>query len=114
MSDCLFCKIIAGEIPSTQRHSSDLVIAFNDIAPQAPVHVLFVPKRRYDTLNEVPVSEALLLGNLLLAAQAYAKSIGIAHDGYRVVMNCNGHGGQTVFHIHMHLLGGAPLTGGFA
>ena len=71
-------------------------------------------KRGFATLNDVPASEALLLGNLLLAAQAYAKSIGIADDGYRVVMNCNRNGGQTVFHIHMHLLGGAPLTGGFA
>ena len=73
-----------------------------------------MPKRRFNTLNDVPDTEALLLGKLLLAAQAYAKSIGIAENGYRLVMNCNGHGGQTVFHIHMHLLGGALLTGGFA
>lgn len=114
MSDSIFEKIINRQIPADIVFESDDIIAFRDISPQAPVHVLFVPKRRFDTLNDVPDTEALLLGRLLLAAQAYAKSIGIADDGYRVVMNCNGHGGQTVFHIHMHLLGGAPLTGGFA
>jgi histidine triad (HIT) family protein len=96
------------------REGASPIDHLRDIAPQAPVHVLFVPKRRFDTLNDVPDSEAQLLGGLILAAKAYAKSIGIADDGYRVVMNCNRNGGQTVFHIHMHLLGGAPLTGGFA
>ncbi len=114
MSDSIFEKIIRREIPADIVFESDEIIAFRDISPQAPVHVLFVPKRMFATLNDVPDSEALLLGKLLLAAQAYAKSIGIADDGYRVVMNCNHNGGQTVFHIHMHLLGGAPLTGGFA
>lgn len=114
MSNSIFDKIIRREIPADIVFESDEIIAFRDISPQAPVHVLFVPKRKFATLNDVPDSEALLLGNLLLAAQAYAKSIGIADDGYRVVMNCNRNGGQTVFHIHMHLLGGAPLTGGFA
>ena len=114
MSDSIFDKIIRREIPADIVFESADIIAFRDISPQAPVHVLFVPKRGFATLNDVPASEALLLGNLLLAAQAYAKSIGIADDGYRVVMNCNRNGGQTVFHIHMHLLGGAPLTGGFA
>ena len=114
MSDSIFDKIIRREIPADIVFESDDIIAFRDISPQAPVHVLFVPKRGFATLNDVPASEALLLGNLLLAAQAYAKSIGIADDGYRVVMNCNRNGGQTVFHIHMHLLGGAPYTGGFA
>ncbi|MFZ9311158.1 MAG: histidine triad nucleotide-binding protein [Arenimonas sp.] len=114
MSDSIFEKIINRQIPADIVFESEDIIAFRDIAPQAPVHVLFVPKHRFDTLNDVPDSEALMLGRLMLAAQAYAKSIGIADDGYRVVMNCNRHGGQTVFHIHMHLLGGAPLTGGFA
>jgi histidine triad (HIT) family protein len=114
MSDSIFDKIIRREIPADIVFESDEIIAFRDISPQAPVHVLFVPKRKFATLNDVPESEALLLGKLLLAAQAYAKSIGIADDGYRVVMNCNHNGGQTVYHIHMHLLGGAPLTGGFA
>ncbi len=114
MSDSIFEKIIRREIPADIVFESDEIIAFRDISPQAPVHVLFVPKRMFATLNDVPDSEALLLGKLLLAAQSYAKFIGIADDGYRVVMNCNHNGGQTVFHIHMHLLGGAPLTGGFA
>ena len=114
MSDSIFEKIINRQIPADIVFENEDIIAFRDIAPQAPVHVLFVPKRRFDTLNDVPHSEAQLLGGLMLAAQAYAKSIGIADDGYRVVMNCNRNGGQTVFHIHMHLLGGAPLTGGFA
>ncbi len=114
MSDSIFDKIIRREIPADIVFESDEIIAFRDISPQAPVHVLFVPKRNFATLNDVPDSEALLLGKLLLAVQAYAKSIGIADEGYRVVMNCNHNGGQTVFHIHMHLLGGAPLTGGFA
>ena len=114
MNNSIFDKIIRREIPADIVFESDEIIAFRDISPQAPVHVLFVPKRKFATLNDVPDSEALLLGRLLLAAQAYAKSIGIADDGYRVVMNCNHNGGQTVFHIHMHLLGGAPLTGGFA
>ena len=114
MSNSIFDKIIRREIPAEIVFESDEIIAFRDISPQAPVHVLFVPKRKFATLNDVPDSEALLLGKLLLAAQAYAKSIGIADDGYRVVMNCNHNGGQTVYHIHMHLLGGAPLTGGFA
>ena len=114
MSDSIFERIIKRQIPADIVFESDDIIAFRDISPQAPVHVLFVPKRRFDTLNDVPVAEAQLLGSLLLSARAYAKSIGIADDGYRLVMNCNGHGGQTVYHIHVHLLGGAPLTGGFA
>lgn len=114
MSDSIFEKIIKRQIPADIVFENDDIIAFRDISPQAPVHVLFVPKRRFDTLNNVPETEALLLGNLLLSARAYAQSIGIAENGYRLVMNCNGHGGQTVFHIHVHLLGGVPLTGGFA
>ena len=114
MSDSIFEKIIKRQPPADIVFEKEEIIASRNISPQAPVHVLFVPKRRFDTLNDVPDDEALLLGNLLLAAQAYAKSICIAENGYRLVMNCNSHGGQTVFHIHMHLLGGAPLTGGFA
>lgn len=114
MTDSIFEKIIKREIPAHIVFEDEHIIAFRDISPQAPVHVLFVPKRKFATLNDVPDSEALLLGNLMLSAQAYAKSIGVADDGYRIVMNCNRNGGQTVYHIHMHLLAGAPLTGGFA
>jgi histidine triad (HIT) family protein len=114
MSDSIFEKIIKREIPADIVFEDDNIIAFRDISPQAPVHVLFVPKRKFATLNDVPDAEAVLLGKLMLAAQGYAKSIGVADDGYRVVMNCNRNGGQTVFHIHMHLLAGMPLSGGFA
>ncbi len=114
MTASIFEKIIKREIPADIVFENDELIAFRDIAPQAPVHVLFVPKQRFDTLNDVPETEALLLGKLMLAAKAYAQNIGIAEDGYRLVLNCNRNGGQTVFHIHLHLLGGAPLTGGFA
>lgn len=114
MGDSIFEKIIQRQIPADIVFENDALIAFRDISPQAPVHVLFVPKQRFDTLNEVPDSQACMLGNLLLAARNYAQSIGIAEEGYRLVMNCNSHGGQTVFHLHLHLLGGAALTGGFA
>lgn len=114
MTASIFEKIIKREIPADIVFENDELIAFRDIAPQAPMHVLFVPKQRFDTLNDVPETEALLLGKLMLAAKAYAQNIGIAEDGYRLVLNCNRNGGQTVFHIHLHLLGGAPLTGGFA
>ena len=114
MSDSIFDKIIRREIPAEIVFENEELIAFRDISPQAPVHVLFVPKRHFATLNDVPDVEAALLGRLMLAAQAYAKAQGFADDGYRLVMNCNRNGGQTVFHIHMHLLAGAALTGGFA
>ena len=110
MSASIFEQIVNREIPADIVFENDEIIAFRDISPQAPVHVLFVPKRRFDTLNDVPDSEALMLGRLMLAAQAYAKSIGIADDGYRVVMNCNGDGGQTVFYIHLHLLAGRAMA----
>ena len=109
MSDCLFCAIVAGDIPATVVLETDDVVAFRDIAPQAPVHVLFVPKRDYATLNDVPEEDAVVVGRLATAAARYAKAQGFAEDGYRIVMNCNGDGGQTVFQIHLHLLAGAPL-----
>ena len=109
MDDCIFCKIASGAIPSKKIYEDDLLIAFHDIAPQAPVHVLFVPKQDFATLNDVPDSDALVIGRLATAAAAYAKAQGLAEDGYRIVMNCNGDGGQTVFQIHLHLLAGAPL-----
>ena len=107
--NCLFCKIVRGEIPAEKLYEDADVVAFRDIAPQAPVHVLFVPKVDFATLNEVPGSEAAVIGRLATAAARYAKQPGFAEDGYRIVMNCNGDGGQTVFQIHLHLLAGAPL-----
>ncbi len=110
MTDTLFAKIIRREIPATIVHEDEDVLGFKDIAPQAPVHVLFVPKHEaIPTLDDVKPEQALLLGKLMLAAADYARREGFAQDGYRVVMNCREHAGQTVFHIHLHLLAGAPL-----
>ena len=109
MSDTIFHKIMRREIPADIVYEDADVIAFRDIAPQAPVHVLFVPKRDYATLNDVPEEDAVVVGRLAIAAARYAKAQGFAEAGYRIVMNCNGDGGQTVFQIHLHLLAGAPL-----
>jgi len=109
MSDTIFHKIIRREIPADIVHEDDHVIAFRDIAPQAPVHVLFVPKVDFATLNDVPASQADVIGRLAVAAADYAKKEGFAEKGYRIVMNCNAEAGQTVFQIHLHLLAGAPL-----
>lgn len=105
----IFHKIIRREIPADIVFEDEHVIAFRDIAPQAPVHVLFVPKQDFATLNDVPVDAPDVIGRLAVAAARYAKEQGFAEDGYRIVMNCNAHGGQTVFQIHLHLLAGAPL-----
>jgi diadenosine tetraphosphate (Ap4A) HIT family hydrolase len=107
--DTLFGKIIRREIPADIVYEDEHLIAFRDIAPQAPVHVLFVPKTPVATLDELQPSQAGLVGRLVIAAAEYARRQGFADDGYRVVMNCNGHGGQTVFQLHLHLLAGAPL-----
>jgi len=109
MADTIFHKIIRREIPASIVYEDDHLIAFKDIAPQAPVHVLFVPKVDIATLNDAQPSQAEIIGRLAIAAADYAKRQGFAEDGYRVVMNCNEHAGQTVFQIHLHLLAGAPL-----
>ena len=106
----IFHKIINREIPADIVYEDEHMIAFRDIAPQAPVHVLFIPKNRaIPTLDDASADDAQLLGRLMLAAAAWARSQGLAQDGYRVVMNCREHAGQTVFHVHLHLLAGAPL-----
>lgn len=105
----IFHKIQSGEIPAEIVYEDEHLFAFKDIAPQAPVHVLFVPKRDFKTLNDVPQGEPEIIGRLAVAATSYAKAQGFAESGYRIVMNCNGDGGQTVFQIHLHLLAGAPL-----
>ncbi len=109
MSDTIFHKIIRREIPATIVFEDEHIIAFKDIAPQASVHVLFVPKETIPTLNDVLPERAEIVGRLAIAAANYAKREGFAEDGYRIVMNCNAHGGQTVFQLHLHLLAGAPL-----
>ena len=109
MTDTIFDKIIRREIPADIVFEDEHLIAFRDIAPQAPVHVLFVPKTPIATLNDLAPEQAAVIGRLAYAAAQYAEREGFAEDGYRVVMNCNDHGGQTVFQIHLHLLAGAPL-----
>ncbi len=109
-SDSIFGKIIRREIPADIVYEDDAVLGFRDIAPQAPVHVLFIPKRQaIPTLDDLQPGDAELVGKLVLAAAEYARGEGLANDGYRVVMNCRAHAGQTVFHLHLHLLAGAPL-----
>jgi len=109
VTDSIFDRIIRREIPADIVFENEELISFRDIAPQAPVHVLFVPKRDFATLNDVPEDDAVVIGRLATAAARYAKAQGFAEDGYRIVMNCNGDGGQTVFQVHLHLLAGAPL-----
>lgn len=109
MSETLFSKIIRREIPADIVYEDDEVLAFRDINPQAPVHVLFIPKKPIATLNDAEEADAALIGKLVLRAVAWAKQQGFAQDGYRCVINCNEHGGQTVFHLHLHLLGGRQL-----
>ncbi|GEK74288.1 MULTISPECIES: histidine triad nucleotide-binding protein [Halomonas] len=108
--DCLFCKIIKREIPADIVYEDDEVLAFNDIDPKAPTHQLIVPKRHIATLNDIEEDDLALVGRLQFTAARLAREAGFADDGYRVVMNCNEQGGQTVYHIHMHLMGGRRFT----
>jgi len=110
MQECLFCKIINREIPAKIVFEDDEVLAFHDIDPKAPTHILIIPKRHIATLNDLDQEDAALVGRLQVTAAKLAKELGFAEDGYRVVMNCNEDGGQTVWHIHMHLLAGRSLT----
>lgn len=110
MNDCIFCKILKGEIPSTKVYEDDKVYAFNDINPEAPVHVLIIPKEHIANINELNESNASVISHIFLVAKDIAKQLGIAEDGYRIVSNCGKNGGQTVFHIHFHLLGGKSLN----
>ena len=108
-ADCLFCKIVAGDIPSSKVFEDDVCFAFNDISPQAPTHILIVPRKHVDSLDKANDADKDLLGHLMLTAADIARDKGFAEDGYRVVINTNDHGGQTVFHLHVHLLGGRPF-----
>jgi len=110
MTDCLFCKIVAGDIPADVIHETDATLAFRDINPQAPTHVLIVPRRHIARINDIEPADRELVGSLFTAAKEIAAAEGLADDGYRVVMNCNESAGQTVFHLHLHLLGGRALT----
>ena len=110
MSDCLFCKVIAGQIPGNFVHQDELMVAFKDINPQAPLHLLIVPRRHIATLNDLSVDDDALVGSMLRLAAALAKEHGYDERGYRTVFNCKREAGQTVFHIHLHLLAGRGLS----
>lgn len=105
----IFSKIIAGEIPADVVYQDDLVTAFRDINPQAPTHILIVPNKEIATVNDLTEADEQVAGRLLLVAKKLAVQEGIAEDGYRLMINCNKHGGQEVFHLHLHLLGGRSL-----
>jgi len=110
LDNCIFCKIVAGEIPSTKVHEDDVCVAFNDLHPQAPTHILVIPKEHFDSLDKTEASNKETLGHLMLTAASIARDKGFASGGYRVVINTNEDGGQTVFHLHVHLLGGRQFV----
>jgi len=110
MTDCLFCKIRDGEIPADIIFENDELLAFNDVNPQAPFHILIIPKKHIPTINDLASDDELIMGKLFTAAKEIAHQKGVGDDGYRLVTNCNAGAGQTVFHIHMHLLAGRAMT----
>lgn len=109
-TDCLFCKIVNRELPADVVFEDETLLAFNDISPQAPTHTLIIPKKHIATVNDLTDAEINLPGAMILRARALASEKGIAESGYRLILNCNPEGGQTVYHIHLHLLGGRQLT----
>ena len=110
MTECLFCKIAAKQIPARIVFEDETALAFRDINPQAPTHLLVIPKRHITTINDLVPADAELLGQMVLIAQRLAGEEGIAESGFRLAMNCNRDGGQTVYHIHLHLLGGRGMS----
>jgi histidine triad (HIT) family protein len=110
VANCLFCKIAAGEIPAAFVHQDEHLIAFKDINPQAPMHVLVVPRRHIATMNDLSESDDQLVGEMIRRAAAIARAHGHADRGYRTVFNCNPDAGQTVFHIHLHVIGGRGMA----
>jgi histidine triad (HIT) family protein len=109
MTDTIFGKIARGEIPVESIYEDEEIVAFRDINPQAPVHILVIPRKSIPTLNDAQEGDAELIGRLVLAAAKVARAAGIADSGYRTVINCNAAAGQTVFHLHLHVLGGRPM-----
>jgi histidine triad (HIT) family protein len=107
--DCLFCKIAEKQIPANLVHEDVRVLAFRDVNPQAPTHILVIPRRHIATVNDLTAADGTLMGHMLDTARQLAASEGIADGGFRLVLNCNGDGGQSVYHIHLHLLGGRRL-----
>ena len=110
MEDCIFCKIIKKEIPASTVYEDERIVAFNDIHPQAPVHILLIPKEHYASLNDIPEEKKDILNHLLLKAREIAREKEIAEKGYRIVINTARESGQEVLHIHFHLLGGRQMT----
>lgn len=110
MSDCIFCKIIAGDIPCDKLYEDKDILAFNDINPEAPVHFLIIPKKHIATINETSQDDQMLLGKMILKAKELAAKQGINESGFRMLINCNEDAGQTVWHIHLHVMGGAKLV----
>ena len=109
MVECLFCKMVNGEIKPDVVYENEAILAFRDINPQAPVHVLVVPKKHIATLNDLEPENDVLVGEMYLTAKKVAEKLGIAESGYRTVMNCNEGAGQSVFHLHLHILGGRQM-----
>jgi histidine triad (HIT) family protein len=109
MTDCIFCKMVSGEIQPDVVLETDDILAFRDLNPQAPTHILIIPKRHISTTNDITEADTALIGNLYLAARDIAAKEGLAEPGYRTVINCNADGGQAVYHIHLHLLGGRAM-----
>ena len=109
MEDCIFCKIINGEIPSQKVYEDDEILAFNDIKPVAPIHVLIIPKKHISNLMELKEEDMHIIGKIMKAAQKIAKDLGIAENGFRLISNCGPESGQEVMHIHFHLLAGKKL-----
>jgi histidine triad (HIT) family protein len=110
MTDCIFCKIAAGKIPADIVYQNDNVVVFKDLSPQAPVHLLAIPRQHISTINDLKASDANSMGQLFLAAKEVASDAGLGESGYRTVMNCGEGAGQSVFHVHLHILGGRALT----
>jgi histidine triad (HIT) family protein len=110
MADCLFCRVVRREIPASIVYEDDRMLAFNDINPQAPTHVLVIPKRHIETLNDLQAEDDALVGEVVRRAAAIAAERGLSAKGFRTVFNTNREAGQTVFHIHLHLLGGRSMT----
>ncbi len=108
--DCIFCKIVVGEIPSDTVYQDEEIIAFRDINPQAPVHIIIIPRKHIASLSDLSESESALVGRMVAVANRLAKDEGIADKGYRVVINCGKEGGQLVPHLHLHLVGGRQLS----
>ena len=110
MNECIFCSIVNNDIPCEKLIENDSIISFRDISPQAPTHILIIPKKHISTINDLKSDDSTLVGELFLIAKQLAKIENINISGYRTVFNCNEDGGQTVFHIHLHLLGGRQLS----